>query len=163
MSPNLFPKSFSDFEYSFSNYIRRPILAPILKDRTACIVISTASILQATLTAFWGTGWSCPFRNYLGCPCPGCGMTRGVIALLSGDWQMSVTYHAFAPLLLLALLSIGLVTILPDPIGRRITNTIWRWEEKTGLTAIMLLALVVYWAIRFFLFQEAFFALVYSD
>ena len=39
----------------------------------------------------------CIFRIFTGFPCPGCGLTRALIALLKGKWQISLQYH---PLLL---------------------------------------------------------------
>jgi hypothetical protein len=42
----------------------------------------------------------CPFANFLGMPCPGCGMTRATLALLSGDVSDAL---AFQPLIALVL------------------------------------------------------------
>ena len=49
----------------------------------------------------------CPFANLLGIPCPGCGMTRATLALLSGDVSLAL---AFQPL-------IGLVLPLATLLG----------------------------------------------
>lgn len=43
----------------------------------------------------------CAFRNLTGLPCPGCGMTRGLAALLKGRLIESLHFHAFAPLVFL--------------------------------------------------------------
>ena len=42
----------------------------------------------------------CPFANLLGIPCPGCGMTRATLALLSGEVSTAL---AFQPLIGLVL------------------------------------------------------------
>jgi hypothetical protein len=43
----------------------------------------------------------CPFRFFLGICCPGCGMTRAMLALLHGDFALASYYH---PLWWLAIL-----------------------------------------------------------
>jgi hypothetical protein len=35
----------------------------------------------------------CTFRQATGVPCPGCGLTRSVVAAVHGDWGSSYTYH----------------------------------------------------------------------
>lgn len=35
----------------------------------------------------------CPFAGWLGIPCPGCGLTRATVALVSGDWQTALRLH----------------------------------------------------------------------
>lgn len=47
----------------------------------------------------------CPFRLLTGWPCPLCGMTRGLGALLRGRWSDAVQLHLFSPLVLAALLA----------------------------------------------------------
>lgn len=41
----------------------------------------------------------CPSRLLLGLPCPGCGMTRAVAALLRGDLAGAFILHPWAPVL----------------------------------------------------------------
>lgn len=38
-------------------------------------------------------GWACPFYFITGIPCPGCGMSRALIALAHGNVSMSLWYH----------------------------------------------------------------------
>lgn len=47
----------------------------------------------------------CPFNRLTGLPCPGCGSTRALFALLRGDFAAYFSYNPFA-LLLLAMLVI---------------------------------------------------------
>lgn len=38
--------------------------------------------------------YTCPFRMFIGIPCPGCGMSRALSCLLQGDLEASLYYHA---------------------------------------------------------------------
>jgi hypothetical protein len=104
--------------------------------------------------------WECPVRHTLGIPCPGCGLSRATGTLLHGDWQTSLTYHAFAPLLLLSLLVIGVISLLPSARREQAIAGVKRLETHTGLVAIGLVGLMVYWAVRLLVYREAFIILV---
>lgn len=47
----------------------------------------------------------CVFRQYTGIACPGCGGTRSLRALLSGDFTGAFYYNMLIPITLLALLA----------------------------------------------------------
>lgn len=40
----------------------------------------------------------CMLRNTTGIPCPGCGLTRAIVAAVHGDWRGSFAYHRLGPL-----------------------------------------------------------------
>ncbi len=44
---------------------------------------------------------SCPIRRLVGLPCPGCGMSRALLALGGGDWARAIELHPLAPVLAL--------------------------------------------------------------
>ena len=46
----------------------------------------------------------CPFRLLTDIPCPGCGLTRGIVALLHGEITKSITYHILSILITIAML-----------------------------------------------------------
>lgn len=35
----------------------------------------------------------CLFKQFLGIPCPGCGLTRAFLAFFQGNWQLALYYH----------------------------------------------------------------------
>jgi len=142
------------------NSLFNPILAPILESYRTCLVIVGAAVLHAGLVMLDLPGWPCPMRAYLGIPCPGCGLSRAISALLRGDWETSFALHAFAPFFVLALILMTGVILLPPAQRHRLISYIARIERYTGITAILLLGLVFYWLIRMLFFREAFMQLV---
>ena len=87
-------------------------------------------------------------RHTLGIPCPGCGLSRAVGALLHGDVEASLKFHAFAPIFLISLILIGAVWVLPTVPRQRIIRWTRLFELKTGLVAVGLMGLMVYWLAR---------------
>lgn len=84
---------------------------------------------------------ACLLRAVWGVPCPGCGMTRAVALLLSGDLAGSVGQHALAVPILLGLAACvlfraGLIRVRP---GRRISS---------GAVALALLIVLFHHAVR---------------
>lgn len=96
-----------------------------------------------------GTLVPCPVRALTGVPCPGCGMTRALLALGRGDVGEALALHPLSPLIaaeaMLAWILWGLVVFgwMPPP-GRRALNvmlaanavllfTVWvvRWWAGT--------------------------------
>ncbi len=63
----------------------------------------------AVALALAGTGGSaCFFKSVYGVPCPGCGMSRALLALACGDVALAFSFHPLAPLVPF----IGLVALL---------------------------------------------------
>lgn len=139
---------------------RKPILAVILKDRLVCLIITGATILQLALVASGLPGWRSPILSFFGVPDPGGGLTRAIVALLQGDWQTSLRFHAFAPFFVVALTLIAMAAILPSALNDRIIAWVEEVEGRTGLTAILLVGLVIYWLARLFILREAYIALI---
>ena len=139
---------------------RRPILAPLLKNSITCAAITGATALHLSLVIAGLPSWHSPFHDIFGIPDPGCGLTRAIVALLSGDWQTSLTFHAFAPLFVIALTLIAFNAIIPRLPRDMIVAWVEGVERHTGLTAILLLGLVVYWLARLLILREVFISLI---
>ena len=64
--------------------------------------------------------------------------------------------HAFAPVFVVALIVIGVCTIVPRRHTQRIVAATEIAERYTGITAILLLGLIVYWLARLLIMPAAF-------
>jgi hypothetical protein len=51
----------------------------------------------------WTLPSVCTFRQMTGIPCPGCGLTRSIVAAVHGDWIASYAYHRLGPIVLVYL------------------------------------------------------------
>ena len=142
------------------NQLRQPHLTSILLNRPVRMSITGFVVLQITLTWAGLPGWACPVLDSLGCPCPGCGLTRAMVALISGELKEMIAYHALAPFFLLGLILIALVTILPATLKQPIIISVEQLEKRTGITGIFLLVLVGYWLIRLVFFHNSYINLV---
>ena len=128
--------------------MKTTVLTDLIRERTLMIVVCLVAAFQLSLSVSGLPALACPLLKLTGWPCPGCGLTRAVLALLDGEWKKSLTLHAFAPILLAALALIGIASFLPQQQRQRFADTVERVEKKTKLSAVLLIGLVVYWLIR---------------
>ena len=78
------------------------------------------------LLAWRVTGTSCTFQSTIGLPCPGCGLTRALLASLHGRFQEAFSLHPLfwlAPLVILAVLI--LLAVAPDRLSDPKLNRFW--------------------------------------
>ena len=133
-----------------------PVLAQVLERRTTGWVVGAMAAGHLALLHFGLPAWPCPLQSALGIPCPGCGLSRAMTALLQGDWRASLTWHAFAPFLLAALVLITGMAFLPEAARRRGIDAVARFERRTRVTALLLVALMAYWLVRLLVFRGTF-------
>lgn len=145
---------------SLKNQICTPILASVAQNRLAGAMIAGAVGLQAGLVSLGLPGWPCPFFHVIGLPCPGCGLSRACVALVQGDWAASLELHAFAPVFAGGLTLVFLAAVLPPRQQAWLVGRLELVERRTGITAILLVGLMLYWLVRLLLFPEAFINLI---
>lgn len=73
---------------------------------------------------------TCVSQRLLGLPCPGCGMTRALVALLHGDLGASLRYHPVALPLVLGV--VGFVAA-----ALRLPHESPRWPRVVGLATTL--------------------------
>ena len=136
------------------------LLAPILESRAMSLAIMGVALLHFGLISLGLPSIPCPIREVFGLPCPGCGLSRAIVALIHGNWQTSIRYHLFAPVFLIAFGLLVVATLAPVWFRPRFIGWIDRVESRTGISCILSMGLVVYWLIRLLFFREAFISLV---
>ena len=142
------------------NQFCTPIFASVSQNRLAGLMIVGMAGLQTGLVSLGLPGWPCPFFHVLGVPCPGCGLSRAVVALLHGDWHTSLELHAFAPIFVLGLVLIMWAAILPQKQQAWFIGRLELVERQTGITAVLLVSLMLYWLARLLIFSDVFIQLV---
>ncbi|MGB5745896.1 MAG: DUF2752 domain-containing protein [Desulfobacterales bacterium] len=127
-----------------------PVLAPLLLNRRLIGIFIGVGVTQLILVATGLNGWQCPIKSTFGIICPGCGMTTAMTLLVRGQWAAAVGIHAYAPLFIVILASMMASILLPAVYLKKFSTTMAILERKTGITAIMMLGMVLYWLLRIF-------------
>jgi len=130
-----------------------PLFSKLLEHRGWSIWVVAFAAVQLCLVNAGLIGSVCVIRSLTGVPCPGCGLSRAVVHLFRGEWSESIHDHLFAPVFLLGLLILTLVSTFPSKWHRRIVAQIAVWEECTGITTILVGLLLLYWSTRLVLTQ----------
>lgn len=127
-----------------------PVFSQLLEHRLEGIILVGVGTLQVGLHLLGLPGWACPFKAVFGIPCPGCGLTVAMDEFLHGHMIDSLRTHAFAPIFLVAFLILLVSILLPEKQRQILTAKIAYLEIHTGLTAWVLMGLMLYWIIRLF-------------
>ncbi len=126
----------------------QPFFSPLMEQRGIVLVLSGIAVVQIVAASLGYGFWQCPIKAVTGKPCPVCGMSAAITALLKGDWRESFQLHAFAPVFFLAFVVFILTAIAPRDIRIRIIQSVKKVEMKTGIGLFLLLALLIYWLVR---------------
>lgn len=91
----------------------------------------------------------CPFKMLTGLPCPGCGITKSLIAIYQNNWLQSFRYHLFGPLALIVSVLIVLDAFFKFPVNQ---TTIKKLIYSTTLAYTIAIILGIYHLIRLGIF-----------
>ena len=127
-----------------------PVLGPLLQNRWWLCIFTAFGVAQLCLVSAGLSGWQCPIYETLGIICPGCGLTTAMAMLLQGHWHLAAQTHAFAPVILVVLMIMLIAIGLPASYLKTFSASVQRLEQKSGITAILLLSMVIYWLLRIF-------------
>ena len=127
-----------------------PLLAPMIRNRWLVSMLIGFGTVQVLLVMAGLPGWPCPIQGTLSVVCPGCGLSRAMALLLKGHWHLAVQTHMFAPVILLVLIVMPVSAVLPASHLKTLAGRIDRLERQSGIAAILVLSMIVYWLLRIF-------------
>ena len=116
---------------------------PPLGRRALTVGVWSSPILVATVLDIP----ICPIRIVYRTPCPGCGVTRATVAMLLGNWSLSLEMNPAAPLV---------VPIVVGLVAANVVLYLWKGETTWGgpwtqrLALVVGVVLAVVWAARYF-------------
>lgn len=85
----------------------------------------------------------CPVKRWLGIRCPGCGLTRGFVAILRGNFVEAVRYHVLSLPLFVGAVGYTVCSISDILLDRNDLERIERQFGKPYMIAVYTLILVV--------------------
>lgn len=87
----------------------------------------------------------CPVRAVTGLPCPTCGLGRGLLAAMGGDFPGAYTHHPLAPALLVFLASMAALHASAPARARALLSGLGAAPTRHPRATWLLLALYVGW------------------
>jgi hypothetical protein len=123
------------------------VYAEVIRLRPVSLSVALIGAAQLGLSCIH-CGMPCGFHAMTGLPCPGCGLTRSVMALFQGHVTDSFLLHPFGPPLLAALIVALVAGVLPAPARHRLARAIETVEAKTGITLLALVVFMLMWTLR---------------
>ena len=107
-----------------------------------CALIVLGALFAGAYLSASILGWGCPLQHFTGVPCPGCGMSRAVFALLRLDFAAAFRYHpmifVLPPVLLYALF--GKKPLL----GSKTRERVLLWGTMALWAAVWLVRLILH-------------------
>ena len=88
---------------------------------------------------------ACMFRNVTGIPCPSCGSTRSVLAILKGEWQGAMLLNPLGYAVAAGLIAVPIWIAVDLVTGNRSLHRAWKGLERLiGIqwVALILIALI---------------------
>ena len=126
-----------------------PVIAPILQSQLTVRIMSVIAMLQLLVTMSGVQGWRCPVYSTVNIPCPGCGLSTATVYLIRGEWRTAFSTHAFAPLFVISIAIMVILSFLPRRSYEAAVQRLAVMEAKTGMTGLLLLGFIGYWGFKF--------------
>lgn len=119
-------------------YISRKLAIGFLGILVSIGILHVTSFMRAEVIGHF-VPFFCPFEAITGVQCPGCGMTRALLSVVTGDFGKAFQYNPFVFLLLF----IVIISILPGSLRERIfANS--RFVTNTFFS-VALAGILIFW------------------
>jgi hypothetical protein len=127
----------------------QPLFAPmILANRSLCAALAGLAVLLVGAQVLHISLWKCPCWVVFHIPCPGCGLTRAMQALVCGNPGLAWQFHPLAPVFLLTGVLLLARLAMPAAPAAMMIRWMTMIEERTGAAWLVLIAMVLLWAWR---------------
>jgi hypothetical protein len=90
----------------------------------------------------------CPFRTFLGWPCPGCGLTRSLVLCAHGDWSQAFVFHPLGAVFYVGLWGALALGVLPALRGRASSRRRFSQRGILFASGAYAAAMIIVWLIR---------------
>ena len=128
--------------------LTKPWLAPLMEDVILCRVVVGVCAALGAASMLHVSIWPCLFNELTGLPCPGCGMTRAVSALLHGDWHTAMTFHPLSPAYVAIGAALAVSAVGPKWLRNHLVAGVRSLEKWTALPALIVLATLIFGLLR---------------
>ena len=125
-----------------------PVLAPLAASRKLAGIMFAIAVVQAGFTISGYGLWNCPVQSIIGLPCPGCGTSRGIVSLFTGHWREAIQFHLFSPLILAAIIGLGVCSLLSGGSQKKAVQIIAGVERRTGISFLIIIGMFAIWVFR---------------
>lgn len=88
------------------------------------LLIPLIIYFTSNLTELVSSQSYCPVKLLTGFPCPGCGITKSLVFIYSGDLKKSFEFHLFGPFLFLLCIISIIILILEIVLNQEFFNSI---------------------------------------
>jgi hypothetical protein len=130
------------------NLFTTPWFSSLLAQVAMCrVLLASVALLGGAHLLGWSL-WPCFFASVTGLPCPGCGMTRSVTALLKGQWDLAMAYHPFSPGFVVMGGLLAWAALVPKTWRDPVIQWVKAVERRTCLPLLFLLCAFIYGLIR---------------
>ena len=124
------------------------IVSHLLQIREISFAVILLPPLFLTLNFMGIYSWECPFHHLTGLDCPGCGMTRGIKALVSGDISGALSLHPFAPIFSVIWILWSSTAFLSQEKREKVAEKVGIIEASTFFVPLLFLAYTAFGIMR---------------
>lgn len=126
----------------------RPILAPLLENRQFDIIFALVPALLILLDITDLFHWQCPLKYITRLDCPGCGLTRSVLALLKGDFVLSYKFHPFGIFFIAAWILLMILAVISEEQRTSFSLNFAHFEEKFPVIMLLFMLFMFFGLVR---------------
>lgn len=112
--------------------------------RVSRILILLGQVIFLRISIIISQNMTCPFKYFFSIPCPLCGLTRSLNAILKGDIKLSIYYNVLLLPTLIIILFLNIIFLIEviknkPTISNKIINLTYQNKKKIVLICLIML------------------------